>query len=94
VPVTFRLLARAGVVEAKPRGELFASLAVGGLDRVEQPSDPGAHQRRGVLDRGGAEHRGRVDHLLRPSLDQAKLASKLERALKPEPLLAVQQAAG
>jgi hypothetical protein len=94
LPVAVRLYARARIVEAKPRGEPLGGPFVARPDRVEQPSDPRADQGRSVLDRGGAEHRRRVDDPLRLPLEQAELRGQLERALEHEPLLAVEQQPG
>ena len=94
VPVRRGLLARAGVVEHQPVAQLAGRARVQRADGVDELADRGADERDRVLDRGRAEHRRRIDDLLDRALQQPELGGQLQRALKHDPLLAVQQQPG
>lgn len=92
-PVALGLLARTGIVEAKPVLKPGDGFLVLGLYRVDQLADARADDPDRFLGGSGTEHRHRVDDLRGRLCEQTDLLGELKRALEDEALLAVQEQA-
>ena len=84
-PLAVRLHSRLRIVELQTVSQRPARLRVGCRDRVDQLAHPKPDQPDGVLRRGRAEHRCRIDNLLKRAVQQTQLPSEPQRVLQRAP---------